>query len=137
MSKSGEQPAAQEPATTDATEQPATGEQAASEEPRTPEQIRAEIEATREELGDTVEALAAKTDVKAQAAQRVAAAKESVRGSKDELVDKVSQATPDSAAAGAQQMGATVQEKPVPFAAAGAFAAGTLFGWLLGRRRSA
>ena len=30
-----------------------------------PEQIREEIEATRRELGDTVEALAAKTDVKA------------------------------------------------------------------------
>ncbi len=32
-----------------------------------PEQIREEIEATRRELGDTVEALAAKTDVKAHA----------------------------------------------------------------------
>jgi ElaB/YqjD/DUF883 family membrane-anchored ribosome-binding protein len=33
----------------------------------TPAEIRAEIDETREELGDTVEALAEKTDVKAQA----------------------------------------------------------------------
>jgi hypothetical protein len=36
-----------------------------------PEQIRAEIEATREELGDTVEALAAKADVKKHARERI------------------------------------------------------------------
>ena len=36
-----------------------------------PEQIREEIEATRRELGDTVEALAAKTDVKAHVRTRI------------------------------------------------------------------
>lgn len=51
---------------------PETGE-------RTPEQIRADIEKTRQELGDTVEALAAETDVKAQAAARVASAKAQAR----------------------------------------------------------
>jgi hypothetical protein len=35
-----------------------------------PDQIREEIEATRQELGDTVEALVAKTDVKAHARER-------------------------------------------------------------------
>jgi hypothetical protein len=39
----------------------------AAAEEKSPEQIRAEIDATREELGDTVEALAAKTDVEVQA----------------------------------------------------------------------
>ena len=34
------------------------------------EQLRAEIEDTREELGDTVEALAAKTDVKTRAREK-------------------------------------------------------------------
>ena len=34
---------------------------------RSPEEIRADIKQTREELGDTVEELAAKTDVKAHA----------------------------------------------------------------------
>ncbi len=34
---------------------------------RSPDEIRADIKQTREELGDTVEQLAAKTDVKARA----------------------------------------------------------------------
>jgi hypothetical protein len=42
-----------------------------STDPTDPEQIRAEIEATRQELGDTVEALAAKADVKAHARERI------------------------------------------------------------------
>jgi MYXO-CTERM domain-containing protein len=37
----------------------------------TPEEIRREIDATREVLGDTVEALAEKTDVKAKANAKV------------------------------------------------------------------
>ena len=40
-------------------------------ETQDPEQIKRQIDATREELGDTVEALAAKTDVKAQAKRKV------------------------------------------------------------------
>jgi ElaB/YqjD/DUF883 family membrane-anchored ribosome-binding protein len=128
----------------DATDNPAAG--AAPEgEPQSPEQIRAEIERTQQELGDTVEALAQKTDVKAQASARLDAAKESIQetvhsaresiaGTRDEFVSKVKQATPESAGAGAQQMSATVQEKPLPFAAAGAFVAGVLVGWLIGRR---
>jgi ElaB/YqjD/DUF883 family membrane-anchored ribosome-binding protein len=109
-----------------------------------PEELRAEIERTQEQLGDTVEALAQKTDVKAQASARIDAAKESVQQTvhgvqesvqhtRDDFVAKVKQSTPESAGAGAQQVSATVQEKPVPFAAAGAFAAGVLVGWLLGR----
>jgi ElaB/YqjD/DUF883 family membrane-anchored ribosome-binding protein len=128
----------------DTTENPAAG--AAPEgEPQSPEQIRDEIERTQQELGDTVEALAHKTDVKAQASARIDAAKESIQETvhdaresvsetKDELLNKVRQATPDSAGAGAQQMSATVQEQPLPFATAAAFAGGVLVGWLIGRR---
>jgi len=43
-----------------------------------PEQIRREIEATREQLGDTVEALAAKADVKALAHEKIERAKASL-----------------------------------------------------------
>ena len=75
----------------------------------TPEQIRAEIEQTQQELGDTVEALAHKTDVKAQASARIDAAKESIQEtihgaretvteSKNEFVTKVKQATPSQPA---------------------------------------
>jgi ElaB/YqjD/DUF883 family membrane-anchored ribosome-binding protein len=127
----------------DTTENPAAGG-APESEPQTPEQIRAEIERTQQELGDTVEALAHKTDVKAQASARIDAAKESIQetvhgaresvsATKDEFVTKVKEVTPESAGAGAQQMNATVQEKPLPFATAGAFAAGVLVGWLVGR----
>lgn len=43
-----------------------------------PDQLREEIDATRQELGDTVEALARKTDVKARARQKLADSKPSV-----------------------------------------------------------
>jgi hypothetical protein len=44
---------------------------------RSPEEIRASIEQTRQELGDTVEELAAKTDVKAHAKAKVEEVKQS------------------------------------------------------------
>jgi hypothetical protein len=50
-----------------------------SPEERTPEQIRADIDKTRKELGDTVESLAEKTDVKAQAKAKVEEVKEQAR----------------------------------------------------------
>ena len=46
---------------------------------RQPEEIRSEIEETREQLGETVEALAAKADVKGQAKAKVEDVKEQVR----------------------------------------------------------
>ena len=46
---------------------------------RQPEEIRHEIEETREQLGETVEALAAKADVKGQAKAKVEDVKEQVR----------------------------------------------------------
>ena len=113
-------------------------------ESQSPEEIRADIEQTQQQLGDTVEALAQKTDVKAQASARIDAAKasvqehvqgvhESVQQTRGDFFAKVKQGTPESAGAGAQQVSAAVQDKPVPFAAGGAFAAGVLIGWLLGR----
>jgi hypothetical protein len=50
----------------------------ANESNRTPEEIRADIERTRGQVGDTVEALAAKTDVKARVQDRVEELKEKV-----------------------------------------------------------
>ena len=105
----------------------------AGEEPRSPEEIRATIEETREQLGDTVEALAAKTDVKARARDRFTATKENVGQIKDDVVTKARQATPESAEAGIAQASAKVKEQPLPFAALAAFTAGVLVGWLVGR----
>ena len=50
------------------TDQPAD---AGSSVPDDPEKLRQDIEHTREQLGETVEALVAKTDVKAQAKEKV------------------------------------------------------------------
>ena len=54
---------------------------------RTPEDIERDIERTREELGDTVAALAAKTDVKARVHEKV-----------DETKVKVSEKAPPNVA---------------------------------------
>jgi hypothetical protein len=71
-----------------------------SPDERSPEQIRADIDKTREELGDTVEALAGKTDVKAQANAKV---------------EEVKAAAPESP----QEAQAMVKQNPKPFAIAG------------------
>jgi ElaB/YqjD/DUF883 family membrane-anchored ribosome-binding protein len=97
---------------------------------KSPDEIRREIEQTREELGDTVEALAAKTDVKAQVSDRVDAIKDDAA----QRLGRAKEAIPPSAGQGAQQVAETVKRRPVPFSAGGAFAAGVLVGWLLRRR---
>jgi chromosome segregation ATPase len=113
---------------------PAVSAAAGGEQSKTPEEIEAEIGHTREELGDTVEALAAKADVKAQAKDKIADVRDTAQHKKDELASKARAATPDSVGAGAQQVASAVQRKPVPFAVAGAFAGGILVGWILRRR---
>jgi Protein of unknown function (DUF3618) len=60
-------------------EDPGTAGTPVTAESKDPEQIREEIEETRRELGDTVEALAAKADVKAHAHRRIERTKASVR----------------------------------------------------------
>lgn len=72
----------------------------AAGEAKSPGQIRVEIEQTREELGDTVEALAEKTDVKAQANSRIAAVKDTTQTKRDLYAAKAKQAAPESASAG-------------------------------------
>ena len=72
-------------------------DEAQAQETRSPEEIRADIEQTREEVGDTVEALTAKTDVKAQARERIEEIKGTVRA---KVVDKV-RANPAPVALGA------------------------------------
>ena len=107
----------------------------ATGETKSPEQIRADIEQTREELGDTVEALAEKTDVKEQAKSRISAAKDAAQTKREEFVGKAREAAPESASAGADQLTATVRKQPLPFAVGVAFVVGLAVGRLLGRRR--
>jgi uncharacterized protein YPO0396 len=94
-----------------------------------PEQIREEIESTRQELGDTVAALSAKTDIKAQARQKIDETKAAVTSKKDELVGKAKEASPESAASALSGASNQARKNPLPAAAAGAFA----FGFLAGR----
>jgi ElaB/YqjD/DUF883 family membrane-anchored ribosome-binding protein len=99
-----------------------------------PEEIRRDIAETREELGETVEALAQKADVKGQAKTKVAEKQQEAKAKLGEAREKVSGVTPDQAKQSAAQVAERARERPVPATAAGAFAAGLVVGWLLGRR---
>jgi ElaB/YqjD/DUF883 family membrane-anchored ribosome-binding protein len=108
---------------------------------RGPDEIRADIEQSREELGDTVEALAAKTDVKAQAQAKVDDVKDQARAKVQSVKEKVGSAkdgagerTPESAAQGFEQLRTKANEKPVHSAAAAAFVAGLLVGRITAKR---
>jgi chromosome segregation ATPase len=58
-----------------------------------PEVLREQIEQTRDELGDTVEALAQKADVKAQARARIDEGKEHLRDYGQQAQAQAAQAT--------------------------------------------
>jgi len=129
-------------------------QQLGDESQKTPEQLRAEIDETRENLGDTVEALAAKTDVKTRVRERADELKSSAVLKKEELLSKVkrpSSAGENGAAAGqpavspadgtssaggcsaVEQVKGFVQGNPVPTAALAAFIGGVAFGRLISR----
>jgi ElaB/YqjD/DUF883 family membrane-anchored ribosome-binding protein len=99
-------------------------------ETRDPEQIREEIEETRAELGDTVAAMAHKTDVKAQAKERLDQAKATVTEKKEEFVGKAKEASPDTAKSAATEVSQKARQNPIPVAVGGAFALGFLVGRL-------
>ena len=75
------------------TDQPA--DPGASNVPDDPEQIRQDIEHTREQLGDTVEALVAKTDVKAQAKDKVGQLTGRLKGTTAQARTQLAQKTAD------------------------------------------
>src|SRR5688572_14990463 len=72
-------------------------------------EIRADIVRTRAELGDSVEALAAKADVKTRARERVTAVKDRAA--------QGAQTAKAQAAVAARQVGTTVRRRPKPVAA--------------------
>jgi hypothetical protein len=101
-----------------------------AQETRTSDEIRSDIDETREDVGDTVEALAAKTDVKAQARDRIDEIKGNVRAKADQAKAKAQSTTPESARQGGEQLVAKVRENPGPVA----FGAAVLVAFLIGRR---
>ena len=98
-----------------------------------PQQLRADIERTREDLGDTVAALAEKTDVKARARDKVAEVRQNVNQRRTELVGRARESSPDGATSAATQVRAKAQENPIPTAAIAAFVGGFLLGRITAR----
>ena len=95
-----------------------------------PEALRAERDATREQMGDTVEALAAKTDVKARAEDRVGGIKQDARAKADQIKEKVTSVTPESARQSGGELVAKAKANPLPIAGAAAL----LLAFAIGRR---
>jgi len=85
---------------------------------REPEEIRRDIEATRQELGETAAALAAKTDVKARAKEKVAGVKETV----------TSHTGDGTGSSPVTQVTTTAKRNPIPTAAIAALVVGFLLG---------
>ena len=97
-----------------------------------PSQIREEIEQTRAEMGDTVDALAHKTDVKGRVKESFADKKERLRNQMMGTTSRVGEATPDTEQLkeGARQAAGVAQENPIGLALGG-LAAGFLAGMML------
>lgn len=97
-----------------------------------PSQIREEIEQTRSEMGDTVDALAHKTDVKGRVKESFTDKKERLRGQMMGTTSKIGEATPDTEQVkeGARQAAGVAQENPIGLALGG-LAAGFLAGMML------
>ncbi|WOX07384.1 DUF3618 domain-containing protein [Streptomyces sp. N50] len=107
-------------------DKPHTGDEAtpATDEPR------AQVEATREELGETVEALAAKADVKTRAEEKTAQAQAQLRDKASHVVHVVQDKTPEPVREKAGQGLQAARANRAPLLAA----AGALIALLLIRR---
>ena len=110
---------------------------------RTADDVRAGIEQTRAELGDTVEALAAKTDVKAQAqravhdarttvSEKALGARQAMSGRSSDTLSAVQQAAPDSAADATRKVARMLDRNRARLIPVGALALGVI----IGRRRA-
>jgi uncharacterized protein YeaO (DUF488 family) len=118
-------------------EEPSTSGSAVSVEARDPDKIRREMEATRQELGDTIQALAEKTDVRAQAKHKleesnayVSKKKDDLLGKKDDLLAKARETSPESLVSAVHHAAHKARQNPIELAAVSAFA----LGFVVGRR---
>lgn len=95
-------------------------------------QIRQEIEQTRAEMGDTVGALAHKTDVKGRVKESFADKRDRLRAQMASTTSRISDATPEGEdiKEGAQQAVGVAQENPIGLALGGV-ATGFLLGMML------
>ncbi len=97
-----------------------------------PSHIREEIEQTRAEMGDTVDALAHKTDVKSRVKESFAEKRDRLRTQMSGTSSRIGEATPDAEGVkeGARQAVGVAEENPIGLALGG-LAAGFLAGMLL------
>jgi Protein of unknown function (DUF3618) len=100
-----------------------------------PQQIRHEIEETRGQLGETVAALAEKTDVKAQAKRKADETKASISQKQHDLFKGVQRTSPQAAASATSRLSAKTRENPMPVVAGGAFVTGLIVGAAASRKR--
>jgi hypothetical protein len=98
-----------------------------------PEQLRADIEGTREDLGETVAALAEKTDVKARAKDKVAELRERVTEKRTQLAGGGGDSGSEGGGESVAKLRAKAEDNPVPTAAVAAFVGGVVFGRLTKR----
>jgi hypothetical protein len=102
--------------------------------PDDPRALRVEIERTRQELGETVAALAEKTDVKARAKDKVAEVRSNVDAKRAELMSRTGrEPSSDGGPSKAVVLREKAEQNPVPTAALAAFIGGLLFGRLTKR----
>jgi hypothetical protein len=102
---------------------------------RGPQEIREDIEQTREELGETVEALAAKTDIKGQAKAKVEATKAAARAKVETVKDRVggeAGPSPIQPPKGKRDAARLLRRHPELFGLLAAFTAGVLVRSVLG-----
>ncbi|MFL5832560.1 MAG: DUF3618 domain-containing protein [Solirubrobacterales bacterium] len=109
-----------------------------ADDQRSPEEIRREIEETREDLGETAAALAAKTDVKTRAKEKVDNVKQTISDKKESFASSTSGSEPggptEQVGNAVTQVRSKAQENPIPSAALAAFVGGFLFGRITKRR---
>jgi len=113
-------------------EEPSKSGSAVSVETRDPDKIRKEIETTRQELGDTIQALAEETDVRAHAKRKMEESNAYVSKKKDDLLAKAKETSPQSLVSAVQHAAHKARENPIELATISAFA----LGFVVGRRSS-
>lgn len=87
--------------------------------------VRQDIERTRDDLGDTIEALAAKADIRARARERIHATTTRARGKASTVADRVRSVAPEPVRGAACKVGEQARRHPRTAAASvGAAAAG-------------
>jgi hypothetical protein len=98
-----------------------------------PAELRDQIALTRAELGETLEALAEKTDVGARARRRLEATRHGLGERRNGVAGRLREAAPDSAARAADQVGKLTAERRTLLVLGALLLAGFVL-WRLGDR---